>query len=151
MSNIATRLMIVACSFLIATGAVQAAGSDPVPTEAVEITNARSALKAKEFATAETLLRKAVANDPKSAEAWNLLGFALRKQERLEEAEKYYDEALALVPKHLGALEYLGMLYVMTGRIDEAKGLLERIDDECFFTCEEYEELEVAIKTGKAE
>lgn len=128
-----------------------AAGSDPVPSEPAEITNGRAAIKANDLAGAETLLRKAVADYPKNAEAWNLLGFALRKQEKLEEAEKYYDKALELDAKHLGALEYLGMLYVKTGRMDDAKALLKRIDDECFFTCEEYEELEEAIKTGKAE
>ena len=87
-----------------------AAGSEPVATEVPEIGQARDALKKNDYVTAEGLLRKAVVKDPGSADAWNLLGFSTRKQEKLKEAEEYYLKALAIDSKHIGAMEYLGIL-----------------------------------------
>lgn len=126
-----------------------AAGSEPVATEVPDIGQARDALKKNDYVTAEGLLRKAVVKDPGSADAWNLLGFSTRKQEKLKEAEEYYLKALAIDSKHIGAMEYLGILYVKTGRLEEANALLARIDKACLFTCEEYTDLKAGIETGK--
>lgn len=110
----------------------------------------RQLIEAQDFAAAEAKLLQVTAEQPNKADAWNLLGFATRKQGKLDVAEGYYDKALTLDDDHTGALEYLGMLYVQTGRIEEAKGLLKRIDDACFFSCSEFDRLEKAIKDLKA-
>lgn len=147
------KLIAVALTILIASGAHPsfAAGTGGGSEEASEIQQSRALLKEGNHAKAEGLLRKAVADDPGSADAWNLLGYATRMQGNLEDAEKFYMKALDLEPKHLGAMQYMGMLYVKTGRVDEAKKLLARIDDVCFFSCSEYDDLKRAIETGKTD
>lgn len=122
--------------------------SDSTPPSASEVSSARTALKADKFADAEALLRKAVAKDAGNADAWNLLAYSIRKQGRMDEAEKLYGKALAIDKEHVGALEYLGVLYVQTGRLDKAKTLLARIDDACFFSCDEHDALKDAIEKG---
>ncbi len=121
---------------------------DSTPPPASEISTARTALKADKFAEAEALLRKAVVKDAGSADAWNLLAYSIRKQGRMDEAEDLYGKALAIDKEHVGALEYLGVLYVQTGRLDKAKVLLARIDDACFFSCDEHAALKEAIEKG---
>ncbi len=145
-------VVLLFASFLMLTPAIAlAAGSDPAPTDAGEIRMAKTAIEGGDFAKAEGLLRKAVADNPKSADAWNLLGFTTRKQGKLAEAEGYYLKALDIDRNHIGALEYLGILYVKTGRMDEAKVMLARIDKACLFTCEEYTDLKTGIDTGKTD
>ena len=73
----------------------------------------------------------------------NYLGFTLRKTGKLEEAEKYYLAGLKINPKHNGINEYLGELYVNTGRIELAK---ERLAVLANCNCEEYEELKEVIE-----
>src|SRR5213078_3527856 len=54
-------------------------------------------------------------NDTGSADWNNLMGYSLRKGKTpdLDGAEKFYNEALRIDPKHRGALEYSGELYLM--------------------------------------
>ena len=63
--------------------------------------------------------------------------------------EAEYKKALILNPDHTGAHEYLGELYVETGRLDLAVQLLGRLKQICGVDCEEYEELEIAINDAK--
>ena len=64
-----------------------------------------------------------------SADLYNYMGFASRKQKipNYKDAENYYLKALSFDKNHVGALEYLGELYVETDRRDEALILLNRI------------------------
>ena len=86
---------------------------------------------------------KAYAKDKKNADILNYLGYTLRKTGDLEQAEIYYLKGLELDTKHLGINEYLGELYVQTGRIELAKERLEVLKG-C--KCEEYEELKELIE-----
>ena len=88
-------------------------------------------------------LEKAYEKDKKNADILNYLGFALRKTGDFKKAEKFYLEGLALDSEHLGINEYLGELYVQTGRIDLAK---ERLQVLSGCKCEEYEELKELIE-----
>ena len=88
-------------------------------------------------------LEKAYDKDKKNADILNYLGFALRKTGDFKKAEKFYLEGLALDSEHLGINEYLGELYVQTGRIDLAK---ERLQVLSGCKCEEYEELKELIE-----
>ena len=88
-------------------------------------------------------LSKAYAKDKKNADILNYLGYSLRKTGDLEKAEKFYLEGLNLDAAHLGINEYLGELYVQTGRIELAKERLEVLNG-C--KCEEYEELKELIE-----
>ena len=68
---------------------------------------------------------KAYAKDKKNADILNYLGYTLRKTGDLEQAEVYYLKGLKLDAGHLGINEYLGELYVQTGRIELAKERLQ--------------------------
>ena len=70
-------------------------------------------------------------------------GFALRKTGKFEEAEKYYLAGLKIKPNHNGINEYLGELYVKTGRIELAKERLSILKN-C--NCDEYAELKEVIE-----
>ena len=88
-------------------------------------------------------LEKAYAKDKKNADILNYLGFALRKTGDFEKAEVYYLKGLNLDAGHLGINEYLGELYVQTGRIELAKERLQVLNG-C--NCEEYDELKELIE-----
>ena len=88
-------------------------------------------------------LEKAYAKDKKNADILNYLGYSLRKTGNLEKAETFYLKGLKLDSGHLGINEYLGELYVQTGRIELAKERLEVLKG-C--KCEEYDELKELIE-----
>ena len=86
---------------------------------------------------------KAYKKNEKNADILNYLGYTLRKTGNLEKAEKFYLEGLKIDAGHLGINEYLGELYVQTGRIELAKERLQVLKG-C--KCEEYEELKELIE-----
>jgi len=86
---------------------------------------------------------KAYDKNKKNADILNYLGFTLRKTGNFEKAEKFYLEGLELDAGHFGINEYLGELYVQTGRIELAKKRLEVLNG-C--RCEEYNELKELIE-----
>ena len=86
---------------------------------------------------------KAYKKDKKNADLLNYFGYALRKTGNFEKAEVYYLKGLELDAEHLGINEYLGELYVQTGRIELAKERLQVLKD-C--NCEEYDELKELIE-----
>ena len=88
-------------------------------------------------------LEKAYAKDKKNADILNYLGYTLRKTGDLEQAEVYYLKGLEIDSGHLGINEYLGELYVQTGRIELAKKRLKVLEG-C--KCEEYDELKELIE-----
>ena len=101
--------------------------------------------KAKKlYAQAFKELNKAYTSDKKNPDILNYMGFTSRKTGNFKEAEDYYLKGLNLNPKHNGINEYLGELYVQTNRIDKAKERLAVLKN-C--NCEEYQELELIIKT----
>ena len=101
--------------------------------------------KAKKlYSQAFKKLNKAYKSDKKNPDILNYMGFTSRKTGNFKEAESYYLEGLDLDPKHNGINEYLGELYVQTNRIDKANERLAVLKN-C--NCEEYQELELIIKT----
>jgi Flp pilus assembly protein TadD len=115
-------------------------------TSGPTLNDARALIRAQKWKSAISMLKTIVANDSRNADAFNLLGFSLRKSGDWKNAEGFYLKALKLNPRHKGANEYLGELYVETGHLDKAKERLERLAKLCGnTTCEEYEDLEKAI------
>ena len=100
--------------------------------------------KAKElYLKAYDKFEKAYAKDKKNADILNYLGYTLRKIGYFEKAEVYYLKGLEIDAEHLGINEYLGELYVQTGRIELAK---ERLQVLSGCKCEEYDELKDLIE-----
>jgi tetratricopeptide (TPR) repeat protein len=63
-------------------------------------------------------------------------------------AERYYRQALAIAPNHIGATEYYGELKVTEGDMTGARQMLARLDTLCAFGCVEAETLRRWIDRG---
>ena len=84
-----------------------------------------------------------------NADVLNMLGYAHRKLGRMEAAFDHYRQALAIEPRHLGANEYLGELYLETGKLEKAEERLAQLAAACPSGCEERDELSEAIAAYK--
>jgi Flp pilus assembly protein TadD len=110
---------------------------------------ARSQIDSENWTAALATLSGVIAEDPRNADALNLMGYASRKSGALGQAEQFYNAALSIDPNHLGALEYQGELFVMTGRLDEAKANLAKLVALCG-GCEEQADLAEALANAGA-
>jgi Flp pilus assembly protein TadD len=140
-------------SFLLllsALGQAHAADTPPAIQDPAWLTETRASIKSEKFDQAVTQLQ--AANEPSSADWNNLLGYSLRKKQPpdLMGAEKYYQAALKIDPKHRGALEYYGKLKLLNNDLPGAEALLARLDKACTFGCEEYSDLKGAIQKYKS-
>jgi tetratricopeptide (TPR) repeat protein len=99
----------------------------------------------EKYQQAITELDQALRDDPDNADMLNLMAYSQRKLKHFDIAMDYYQQALSIEPQHRGANEYLGELYLQLGQPDKAEERLEVLDKECFFGCDEFDELEAAI------
>lgn len=113
-------------------------------------TRAKAMIEARDYANALPLLQQVVAKDPKNADAYNLMGYATRKSGDPNGSLQYYQQALAIDARHLGAHEYVGEAYLMLDRPAEAEQHLARLNSLCVFGCSEYRMLKTAIADYKA-
>ncbi|MEE3050503.1 MAG: tetratricopeptide repeat protein [Pseudomonadota bacterium] len=132
----------------VAAGPAVAAGGDD-PPKSVEIEKSKALIDNKDFKPVVLLFKAALAKAPNNADAWNLMGYAHRKLGQVDQALGFYQKALSLNAEHRGALEYLGELYLQTGRPKQAKEMLKRLDDAYFSGCEEYDDLKKALQVAK--
>ena len=102
-------------------------------------------VEAADYEEALEVLATLNRNEPGNADVLNMLGFAHRKLGRVETAFDYYRDALAIEPRHLGANEYLGELYLETGELEKAEERLGELVAACPSGCEERDELSEAI------
>ena len=131
---------------------VRAADSGP-PEEIIKKTNltyaeAKALVKSKKFDKAVVILEELL-KDKKNANNPDILNdyaFSLRNLKQFDKAEKFYLAALKIDPKHVGANEYLGELYLQTKRPEQAKKILEILKN-C--NCEEYKELKEKVEKYK--
>ena len=81
------------------------------------------------------------------AERYNLLGFTARKSGNLATAAEYYEKALYINSRHVGALQYQGELFITLGEIKKAKQNLVKIKKICWiWSCPTGIKLEAAIQ-----
>ena len=131
---------------------LNAADIGPSP-QAIQKTNptyaeAKTLVKKKEFDKAVVMLEELL-KDGKNAsnpDVLNDYAYSLRNLKQYDKAEKFYLDALKIKPNHVGANEYLGELYLITKRPEEAKKRLEVLKT-C--NCEEYKELKEKIAKYK--
>ena len=127
----------------------------PEPKEKGENPNivaGRKALEAKDYKAAVGYLTKAVQEEPKNADAHNMLGYGYRKAGDFENSMEHYRTALKLDANHRSAHEYLGELYLDLNQPKNAEKQLAALKKACpfFGRCEEYEDLKKAIDSYKA-
>ncbi len=99
----------------------------------------------EKYEEAIRLLQSAKKVSQNDADIQNLLGFVHRKTGNLDAAGGYYKRALEINPKHKGALEYQGELFLMRGDKDAAQANLAKLDKICWLGCGEYDDLKKAI------
>ena len=122
-------------------------GSEPYsPTSRFKDIN--KLIKLEKFAEAHKMLKKLRKVNTDEADRLNLLGFTARKSGDLAAAGEYYQQALALNPRHTGALEYQGELFIQLGKIELAKANLAKIDKICWLPCNAERELKKAIENS---
>ena len=110
----------------------------------------RKFVKQNNFKAAITKLKKAVAADPKHADAQNLLGYAYRKTGDYDSALVHYNEALALDPDHADAHEYIGEAYLELDDLAKAEEHLVALERICPSGCEQRDELAAQVAAYKA-
>ncbi len=143
---LAVAVALTAPSVLIADGGKPTATVD-------ELSGVRELIQSKHWSAAISQLKQI--NDTSSADWNNLMGFTYRKSDPpdLVTAEKYYRTALAINPKHLGTLEYLGEMRLQQGDLAGAEQQLAALKSATFFKSSEYKDLSKAIdryrSTGK--
>jgi len=126
------------------------ASATPTPSVVVknlstELTKIRSLIEAKNFSAALSALQAADKTFPNNADINNLLGYSARNLKQYKPAATYYAKALKIDPKHLGALEYQGELFMLTKKTSEAKKNLAKLKSLCGVNCGEYIDLKKAI------
>ena len=141
------RILLAPLLLLIASVGFAADTAAPANDK---LSTARARIAEKNWPAALDELKKV--NDTGSADWNNLMGYSLRKagSTNAAESEKFYNEALRINPKHRGALEYSGELYLMTGNLPMAEQRLATLDKACFLPCSEHTDLKKAVASFKA-
>jgi Flp pilus assembly protein TadD len=122
----------------------------PIPASAMQA--GRDAVAAKDWDKAIAQFKLASVQEPKNADAYNMLAYSYRKQAKpdLAKAFENYNLALKLDPKHKGAHEYIGEAYLMDKKPADAEKHLTLLASICGNkTCEEYTDLAKAIADYK--
>ena len=114
-------------------------------TVTTELNLIRKSIEVGDYGPALALLKIADKSFPNDADVNNLLGYTSRKLKQYSQAATYYTRALKIDPKHLGALEYQGELFLIQKKSSAAKSNLAKIKVICGTNCEEYQELKKAI------
>ncbi len=140
-----TALLCAGLAALMLAGPVSAADtSTTTATTPSGYAEAKAAVDARQYAQALRLLVPVVKAEPKNADAWNLMGYSSRHLKNYTEAARYYALALRANPRHVGALEYQGELFVETGDYAKARQNLLMLQSICG-GCEEAVDLQNAL------
>jgi tetratricopeptide (TPR) repeat protein len=162
-----TRRHTPVAAAIVATGLMLA----PVPADAImsgeesrlapssdaDYAAGKEAFERKDWPAVIGNLTLVILRRPWHDNAHSMLGFAWRKLGSYDRSFEHYRAALALNPRHRGALEYLGEAYLELGRPKEARVTLLRLAEVCNHVvmafdntgwksgCEELEDLETAF------
>ena len=149
--NMRYLLAILLTGLFVFTEQAYAAGSDDPPKAAdlAEFIAAKKHMQTENFKEATPLLQKVVAAQPQNVDALNLLAYSQRKSDDLKASLANYKKALSLDPSHKDAHEYIGELYLRLADLVSAEKHLNRLDQLCFFGCEQLDELKAAISAYK--
>lgn len=142
-----TRMWLLAFGIIVmmVPAPVAFAVDTVVSRDAPDLTAVRAKVKTKDFKAALADLNGMVDRGVQHADVYNLLGFSLRKTGDYAKALTFYKKALDFDADHKGAHEYLGELYVETGKLAQAREHLAILEKLCPQGCEEREDLAKAL------
>ena len=147
------KIIVFALAFLF-NYPVYAAGSDS-DNSGANISkssyyyDALKLIKNKSFKLAIENLNKAEKNSKIDPDIYNYLGFSYRKMGNMKLASFNYEKALNIDPKHKGALEYQGEMFITLGQLDKAKANLKKLNSICFLGCSEETTLKKSIEKSQ--
>ena len=130
-----TSLLLVSGNAFASGDAPAPAPSQNAPAESVpaqstsavspsdSVSEVQALVDAGKFVDAEKKATELTQKDPSNAEAFNLLGFSLRKQSKWKPSIDAYKKALKIKPDYAQAKEYLAVAYLNTGAVKPAKKL----------------------------
>jgi Flp pilus assembly protein TadD len=147
--RIFTLALLAGFALSPALHAADSGSSAPPRPEDPDMASGRKAVDAQDWKGAVDSFGRAAARNPRNADAQNLLGYSWRKSGNLDQAFKYYNEALRLDPDHRGAHEYIGEAYLMVNNLPKAEEHLARLNKLCFLPCSEYSDLKKAVDKYK--
>jgi tetratricopeptide (TPR) repeat protein len=147
-STCAVTAILMGLALGVAPAARAADTISPAALTKADLKPARDKIAAGDFAGAIPILTTVLKDSPKDPDALNLMGFSLRKTGKWQDALSYYNQALAIEPKHLGANEYLGELHAERGEMDKAKERLAILEAACGKDCQQTKDLAQAIQKG---
>ena len=135
---------------LALAGPVRAVDTPTVvqPTGEERMVSARDAIGRKGWSRAQFELLAVLRDNPRNADAHNMLAYSYRKQDKpdLPKAFEHYKIALQLNPSHRGAHEYIGEAYLADRQPALAEHHLAELEKICGnHQCEEYLDLAQAI------
>ena len=153
-STLFTGVMVcvVALSTSVFAAGGGGGGGTPNDTKVIDpnYTKAKAMIEAKDYKGAMPLLQQVVAKNAKDADAYVLMGYATRKSGDPNGSLQFYNTALSLDSRHIGAHEYIGEAYLQLDKLPEAEQHLARLDSICVFGCAEYKMLKTAVANYKA-
>ena len=109
-----------------ATTRFQAALDYDPTLQSARLGKARAEIYSGDPASGEKTARQALEREPKDFEATTMLGLALFRQERYEQAATTYREAISIGGESIGLLNALGEAEFYSGKIDAAKAAFNR-------------------------
>ena len=147
------KLFTVSVFLIINSNNVFSAGSSSdsnnAKTKSSAYLSAEKLINKKQFSDAIVKLNDALVTDSKNADIYNYLGFSHRKLGKMEDAAFFKRQALEINPKHKGALEYQGEMYLTLNEINKAEENLKKLDKICFLGCSEFDKLKKSIMDKK--
>ncbi len=141
--------IVIAIPILLSTQTVHGAGGDDNYSSSAQkpdgYNEAVSLIAAEKYQDAIAPLQSAEKSAKHDADVQNLLGFVYRKTGKLDVAGVHYKRALEIDPKHKGALEYQGELFLMHGNKRPHKLIWQSSIKYAGLGCDEYDDLKKAI------
>jgi tetratricopeptide (TPR) repeat protein len=105
----------------------------------------KKAMVAGDWNAAIKALTSAGLRDARNADIQNYLGYVYDRLRQFDRAMRYYEQALALNPRHRSAHEHLGEAYLMQGDLAKASEHLAALERICLIPCEEHDDLKRII------
>jgi tetratricopeptide (TPR) repeat protein len=140
-------LLLLVAGIQAPARAAGAGGSEgPLTSGDPDYTAAVRAIDRADFAAAIPLLESVVARDARNADAYNALGYAVRRNGDPGRSIAIYQKALALDPRHRDAHEYIGEAYLALDDLPKARAHLAALDKLCFLPCGQYRDLKKAVE-----
>jgi tetratricopeptide (TPR) repeat protein len=142
------RVVLLAASLALSGTVFPSGGAAPAfpgKPQNLDFVAGERAIQAKDWPLAIAYFSRVTDDQDFAAGAYNWMGYAERQQGHLDAAFGYYDKALAIDPRHLGAHEYIGEAYLMAGNLAKAEEHLAILDKLCSRRCEEYADLKRKI------